>query len=114
LSKKERVGAIVAGETKVTRIKASDSPKKTIEPKNEQKTVASKEPKSPKKRSTNPIKAFGGYVKGAWQELKQVRWPTRRATWELTVAVLLFSLFFIVLISLLDVGFKALFELIIR
>ncbi len=101
----------MAGETKVTRIKASDSPKKTAEVKKEQKPTA---PKPPKKRSANPIKAFGGYVKGAWQELKQVRWPTRRATWELTVAVLLFSLFFIVLISLLDVGFKALFEFIIK
>ncbi len=53
------------------------------------------------------------YLKGSWYELKQVRWPTRQATWGLTVAVLIFSAFFVALIMLLDFGFNALFELII-
>ena len=53
------------------------------------------------------------YLKGAWTELGEVRWPTRRATWELTVAVILFSAFFVVLILLLDVLFKYLFKLLI-
>lgn len=56
---------------------------------------------------------IGRYFKGSWYELKQVRWPTRKATWGLTIAVLIFSAFFVALIMLLDYGFNALFELII-
>lgn len=56
---------------------------------------------------------IGGYFKGAWFELRQVRWPNRKATWSLTGAVLLFTGFFVVLILLLDVLFKYLFELIL-
>lgn len=59
------------------------------------------------------LRGIGGYFKGAWVELRQVRWPTRRATWELTLAVILFSIFFVVIIVLLDLLFKYLFELII-
>jgi preprotein translocase subunit SecE len=61
-----------------------------------------------------PIVALGRYFKGAWFELKQVRWPNRQATWSLTGAVMLFTAFFVVLILLLDVFFKYIFELILR
>ena len=57
--------------------------------------------------------AFGGYFKGAWFELRQVRWPNRKATWSLTGAVLAFTGFFVLIILLLDVLFKYLFELIL-
>lgn len=57
---------------------------------------------------------IGNYFKGAWVELRQVRWPNRRATWGLTLAVILFTAFFIVLIILLDAGFKELFKLILK
>ena len=57
-----------------------------------------------------PFIAAGRYFKGAWVELRQVRWPTRGATWSLTGAVLLFTAFFVVLVLLLDAGFKYLFE----
>ena len=97
--------------TKVTRIKAtSASPKK----------VSKKTPRVRKERKTptNPflktLFAIGGYFKGAWIELRLVRWPTRRATWGLTFAVILFSAFFVVIILLLDVLFKFLFELILK
>lgn len=101
-------------ETKVTRIKAKENEARP-------KKAASERVKQPKeatsKRNDNPIirglKAFGGYFKGAWVELRQVRWPTRRATWGLTLAVLIFSAFFVVIILLLDLLFKYLFELIL-
>ena len=64
--------------------------------------------------SKNPFVALGGYFKGAWVELREVRWPTRRATWSLTLAVLVFTAFFMVLILLLDAGYKALFETILK
>lgn len=67
---------------------------------------------TPKKRGI--IRAFFGYFAGAWYELRQVRWPSRRATWSLTFAVLLFSLFFVVFILLLDAGFKYLFEQLLK
>lgn len=76
--------------------------------------------KTPKvrKEPTNPfvktLFAMGGYFKGAWVELRLVRWPTRRATWGLTFAVILFSGFFIVVILLLDILFKYLFELVLK
>lgn len=54
-----------------------------------------------------------GYFIGAWQELRQVRWPNRASTWSLTLAVIVFSLFFVVLVTLLDILFEALFELLI-
>lgn len=60
-----------------------------------------------------PVRAAGGYFKGAWVELRQVRWPNRRATWSLTLAVLAYSAFFVVLVLLLDAGFKYLFELVL-
>lgn len=86
---------------KVTRVKASDdTPKKTT-----------KAPKTTKK--PNIFVRLGRYFKGAWTELRQVRWPNRRATWSLTVAVTLFTLFFVVLILLLDTFFKYIFQLII-
>lgn len=84
---------------KVTRIKASGS----------------KKPEKATKQNAfvRTLKAIGGYFAGAWYELRQVRWPTRRSTWELTLAVILFSAFFAVIILLLDSLFKYLFELLI-
>lgn len=86
--------------TKVTRIKASDDVKQAVKTKKVSKDT----------KKTNPLVAFGRYFKGAWVELQQVHWPTRKATWSLTLAVLAFTAFFILLIVLLDAGFKLLFE----
>jgi preprotein translocase subunit SecE len=105
--------------TKVTRITASDSAtpqasaKKPIKAKST-KVTSSKASVPKKKRSYGILGKIGGYFKGAWVELRQVHWPTRQATWGLTGAVLLFSAFFVVFITLLDAGFKYLFEQILR
>ena len=71
-------------------------------------------PAKEKKGIFKVLAKIGGYFKGAWEELKQVRWPDRKATWSLTGAVILFSAFFVGLIVLLDIGFKELFNLIIK
>jgi preprotein translocase SecE subunit len=65
------------------------------------------------KKLAKPFKSIGGYFKGAWTELKQVRWPTRRATWGLTLAVIIFTLFFVGFIVLFDSIFQRIFEIII-
>ncbi len=80
------------------------------------KPVAAKKLRSKKGkgiRGLGVFRAIGRYFKGAWTELRQVRWPNRRATWSLTGAVLAYSAFFVVLVLLLDAGFKYLFELIL-
>jgi preprotein translocase subunit SecE len=64
-------------------------------------------------RVPRPVRASGGYFKGAWGELRQVRWPNRRATWSLTGAVIAYSAFFVFVVLLLDAGFKYMFELIL-
>lgn len=109
-----------SAKTTVRRIKATDdTPKKTVAAKKEpsqkpsqKKVAASAEPALEPKRGI--LSALGGYFKGAWAELKQVRWPTRKATWGMTLAVLIFTAFFVVLIILLDTGFGWLFEQILR
>jgi preprotein translocase subunit SecE len=83
-----------------------------------------KSTKSPKPKVIKPIKEkkgllkvifnIGGYFKGSWAELKMVMWPDRKSTWGLTLAVILFTAFFAILIVLLDDGFKELFKLIIK
>lgn len=112
-------------ETTVTRIKASDT--------NHQKSASTKLATVTKKvakvkpainakkrdeaakaeghRKKNPFVAIGHYFKGAWQELKLVRWPDRASTWKMTGALLAFTLFFVLLIVLLDFGFAKLFKL---
>lgn len=63
-----------------------------------------------------PLKIFvvlGRYFRDSWIELKMVRWPDRKATWGLTIAVILFSLFFVLMIILLDFGFDKLFKILL-
>jgi len=91
----------------VTRVKAVDT-KPVTSTKKEAEAAPTK-----KKPATNPFKAIGDYFVGAWKELRQVRWPNRRATWSLTAAMLLFTAFFVVLILLLDALFKYVFQLIL-
>ena len=104
-------------ETNVTRIKANDTPVKQPKapaPKKQKPArKGRKERTEPKNPFTKALYGIGGYFKGAWYELRQVRWPSRKSTWGLTLAVILFSLFFVVIIVLLDLLFKSLFELII-
>lgn len=57
---------------------------------------------------------IGSYFKGAWSELRQVRWPDRKSAWGMTMAVILFTAFFVALIVVLDIVFKQLFELILK
>lgn len=125
------------GKTTVRRIKATDdAPKKTSSPKSTKalkatkkapsvtktksqsekpnKAIADKKQTEKKPKRRNIFVASAGYFKGAWYELKQVRWPTRSATWGMTVAVLIFTLLLGVLILLLDTGFNWLFEQILK
>lgn len=93
--------------TEVTKVKAAKEAKATQADK---ETKAVKPKKHLAKRAG---KGFVGYFAGAWYELRQVRWPNRKATWSLTVAVLLYSAFFVLLILALDALFQKMFDLIL-
>ena len=60
-----------------------------------------------------PFVAFFQYLRDSWKEIRQVRWPNRKATWKMVLAVLVYTALFMVLISLLDLFFTWLFNLIL-
>lgn len=61
-------------------------------------------------RRRNVFVRIGQYFKGSWFELRQVRWPNRKQTWQLTLAVIAFSLLLGGLIFGLDALFTWLFK----
>ena len=100
------------GKTTVRRIKATDdSPKKTVK-----KKSTTKPARVTQKAETDSgmRDSFVGYFKGAWVELKMVRWPTRANTWIMTGTVIGFTLLLTTLILLLDAGFNWVFEQILK
>ena len=121
--------------TKITRIKASDSSKKEEEAApitrkkvvvkdkkiEKNKKVAEKKAKKEEKKKEKkgfilfrPFVAFGRYLRDSWREIRQVRWPNRKATWKMVLAVLVYTAIFIIIISLLDLLFTWLSSLIIK
>ena len=59
-----------------------------------------------------PLVAFGRCLRDSWRELRMVRWPSRGATWKMTLAVLVYCAIFIIFIVLLDLFFTFIFNLI--
>ena len=122
---------------KITRIKASDSPKEeksdepkitrqkvVIKDKKEEKVSRQKKKKAEKDIAKDksdkkvfilfrPFVAFFRYLRDSWQELRQVRWPNRKTTWKMVLAVLVYTALFVMIISLLDLFFSWLFNLIL-
>ena len=123
---------------KITRIKASDGPSKkepVAEPTITRKKVVVKDKKSAKAKQKElkkaekalkkdkplkqtfilfrPFVALGRYLRDSWRELRQVRWPNRKATWKMVLAVLVYTAIFMILIGLLDLLFTWLFNLIL-
>ena len=113
-------------ETKVTRIKASDSSTPSakdaevidstpvkVKKEKKQAVVVNGTVTSTKKPLMNPFARAWAYLKGSWAELRLVRWPDRKATWGMTGALLVFTIFFLAVILALDYGFSQLFKLIL-
>ena len=109
---------------KITRIKASDGSTKKEEAASEptitrkKLVVKDKKAEKAKRKETRKREKTGRvslwrYLKESWQELRQVRWPNARATWKMVLAVLIYTVLFIAIISLLDVFFTWLFNLIL-
>lgn len=60
-----------------------------------------------------PFVAFFRYLRDSWREIRQVRWPNRKATWKMVLAVIIYTALFALLISLLDLFFTWLFSMIL-
>ena len=103
-----------SSDKKVTRITASDKAAPRTKRSSAAKKPAKKDIEAADDTKRSIAGGFFGYFKGAWVELRQVHWPTRRATWGLTGAVLAFSGFFVGFILLLDALFKYVFETILK
>lgn len=121
---------------KITRIKANDSKKadtnaaepvitrkkvvlkdKKVDQKDKKaKKAAAKAEKKAKENGKKPFILFrpfcaiGRYFKESWQEIRQVRWPNRKATWKMVFAVLVYTALFVILLVLLDMLFKFIFN----
>ena len=95
------------------RAQTEKSNAKTARPSGAKPNTASKPSKSKNSKSRrNPLSAITGYFRGAWQEIKQVRWPDRRSTWGMVGALIVFTAALFLVIILLDYGFAWLFKLI--
>lgn len=60
-----------------------------------------------------PFVALGRYLRDSWREIRQVRWPNRKATWKMTFAVLIYCAIFFAFILLLDTFFTFIFNLLL-
>ena len=60
----------------------------------------------------NFFKKIGNAFKGMWHELKKVTWPSREKLLNYTAIVVLFMVFMIVVIGLIDLGATQLVKLI--
>ena len=115
----------------VTRIKAHDSSKpKDSQPTKVEKTETphktSKKIKEVKKEKKvkdenkkpfilfRPFFAFGRYLRNSWRELRQVRWPNRKVTWKMVLAVFVYTALFVAFLVVVDLLFDWLFNLIIK
>ena len=76
-----------------------------------EKKIDEKEPKRKVFILFRPFVALGRYLRDAWREILQVRWPNRKATWKMVLAVLVYTALFVLMISLLDLFFTWLFNL---
>ena len=58
-----------------------------------------------------PFVAIAHYIRDSWRELRQVRWPNRKSTWKMVLAVFIYTGIFIIFLMLLDTLFTYLFNL---
>lgn len=107
----------------ITRIKAHEDPKPEAK-QSEAKKSAIKPPKTKPQKTPKegkkpfilfrPFVAFGRYLRDSWRELRQVRWPNRKTTWKMVLAVFVYTALFIGLLVVLDILFDWIFSLILN
>ena len=60
-----------------------------------------------------PFAALGRYIHDSWIELRQVRWPSRKMTWKMFFAILVYVMILMVVVMGLDALFTWLFNFVI-
>ena len=105
--------AVTKIKAQTTPAKAAGKPAKEKAPKDAKKAKAKKPAPKPLRVITAPFRAIGRYLKNSWIELRQVRWPNRKATWKMVLAVFVYTILLVAIITLLDVFFTWLFNLIL-
>ncbi|MDO4978684.1 MAG: preprotein translocase subunit SecE [Candidatus Saccharibacteria bacterium] len=60
-----------------------------------------------------PFRATGRYFSESWHEIRTCRWPSRKATWGMVLAVFIYTAIFMIFITLLDMLFKFIFNTIL-
>ncbi|MBR2997402.1 preprotein translocase subunit SecE [Candidatus Saccharibacteria bacterium] len=97
--------------TKTTKISAKNTkPAKSV--KSAEKAVKPAKTDTTKKPFIllRPIIGLGRYFRNSWGELRQVHWPTRKYTWQMTLAMLVYCAIFFAFIVLLDALFSLIFN----
>lgn len=61
-----------------------------------------------KKRSAKNL--WPAYFRNSWRELKKVTWPSRKESWQLVLAVILFTAIFTLITAIADYGINQLVE----
>ena len=90
----------------ITKIKAGEPSKKA-------EKIAEKIEKPKVKKPFvlfRPFIAIGRYFKESWQEIRQVRWPNRKATWKMVLAVIIYAAIFVAFLMALDALFSLIFN----
>ncbi len=89
---------------------------KTIKPKKEKKVKKEKNKDGAKKPFIlfRPFVAFGRYLRDSWRELRQVRWPNRKITWKMVLAVFVYTALFVSFLVVVDLLFDWLFNIILK
>lgn len=111
-----------AAEPVITRKKVVLKDKKVDQKDKKAKKAAAKAEKKAKKDKSGkkpfilfrPFCAIGRYFRDSWREIRQVRWPNRKATWKMVFAVLVYTAFFILVLVLLDMLFQLIFSNILK
>ena len=113
-----------ANMAKITRIKASDSQPKDKAKKQDAEAEevtrkAKKERKVPAVLKPlwwllTPFRALGRYIKESFAEIRQVRWPSRKETWKMTLSVILYVILISAFIMLLDLLFTKVFNAVLK
>ena len=112
---KPKITRIKAGETSV-KMEEEQAPitrKKVVVKDKKLDAAKIKEARKAEKAAKKTEKAESGkgfflfrYFREAWQEIRQVRWPNRKATFKMVLAVLAYTALFVLVISLLDLFFR--------
>ncbi|HIA91744.1 TPA: preprotein translocase subunit SecE [Candidatus Saccharibacteria bacterium] len=59
------------------------------------------------------MKKIINYLKGARRELSKVTWPSRKESTKLTIAVVVFTLVFVLFTTVIDYGLDQVFDKVI-